>query len=167
MTATGRRRKLPLRAVFGALCAGLALTVAGASPPRAATPLRMVADPQSGIALYGFDPVAYFTEGQPTPGAADFEYRYAGVSWRFRNAGNRAAFATNPEIYAPRFGGYDPLGVARGVATPGHPRLWVRRDDRIYLFQREETRAAFIADPAAAVAAADGRWPQVANELVQ
>ena len=50
-------------------------------------------------------------------------------------------------------------GVARGVATPGHPQLWVRRGDRIYLFHKEETRAAFIADPAYALAAADGRWP--------
>jgi YHS domain-containing protein len=159
--------------LFGAFFRGLravvmaVLIVFGPLLARAATPLRMVADPQSGIALYGFDPVAYFTEGQPALGAADFEYRYAGVSWRFRNEGNRAAFATNPEIYAPRFGGYDPLGVARGVAMPGHPQLWVRRDDRIYLFHREETRAAFIADPATALAAADGRWPQVANELPQ
>jgi hypothetical protein len=114
MTAAGQSRK-SVRAGFAALCAGLALAVCGAAALHAATTERVVADPHTGLALYGFDPVAYFTEGQPAPGAADFEYRFAGVSWRFRNAGNRAAFAANPEIYTPRFGGYDPLGVARGI----------------------------------------------------
>ena len=134
---------------------------------RAATTERVVVDPQTGLALYGFDPVSYFTGGEPVLGAADFEYRFAGASWRFRNEGNRAAFATNPEIYAPRFGGYDPLGVARGVATPGHPQMWVRRDDRIYLFHKAESRAAFAADPDGAVAAAEGRWPQLLKDLIQ
>ena len=79
---------------------------------------------------------------------------FAGVVWRFRNEGNRAAFAADPEVYTPRFGGYDPLGVARGVAAPGFPQLWVRRNDRLYLFHKPETRAAFESDPQAAVAAA-------------
>ncbi len=171
MTATGQRRKWRDAFVFGALSA-VVLTLSslcgGAFGPvsaGSAIVAKVVVDPHSGIALYGFDPVAYFTEGQPTPGASDFEYRYAGTSWRFRNEGNRAAFAANPEVYAPCFGGYDPLGIARGVATPGHPQLWVRRGDRIYLFHKEETRSAFIADPTAALAAAESRWPQVMKDL--
>jgi hypothetical protein len=176
MTAAGRSRKWRGDAAFGGILLALAvpfvavvgssLTVVVPFVARAATTERVVTDPQSGLALYGFDPVSYFTEGQPVPGIAEFEYRHAGVSWRFRNEGNRAAFATNPEIYSPRFGGYDPLGVARGVATPGHPQLWVRRDDRIYLFHKAETRAAFVADAAGAVAAAEGRWPQVMKDLI-
>jgi hypothetical protein len=165
MTAAGQSRKswTAIAAVF----ASLALAVCGPAALRAATSERVVVDPNTGLALYGFDPVSYFTESQPALGAADFEYRFAGVSWRFRNAGNRAAFAADPEVYTPRYGGYDPLGVARGVATPGHPQLWARRDDRIYLFHKPESRAAFAADPDGAVAAAEGRWPQVVKDLVQ
>ena len=143
------------------------LGLAGAVSLQAAVTERVVTDPHSGLALYGFDPVAYFTEGAPAQGDAAIEYRFAGVVWRFRNEGNRAAFAANPEVYTPRFGGYDPLGVARGVATPGHPELWVRRDDRLYLFHKPETRTAFVADPLDAVAAAENRWPQVVKDLVQ
>jgi hypothetical protein len=166
MTAARRSRKSSA-ATICALFAGLALAVGGPAVLRAATSERVVADPHTGLALYGFDPVAYFTRGEPELGAADIEYRFAAVTWRFRNEGNRAAFAANPEIYTPRFGGYDPLGVARGVATPGHPQVWARRDDRIYLFHRVESRAAFAADPDGAVAAAEGRWPQVMQNLVQ
>ena len=80
-------------------------------------------DRHTGLALYGVDPVGYFTERKPIVGRAEFEYRFAGAIWRFDNEGNRAAFA-DPDVYMPRFGGYDPVGVARGVSTPGNPQLW-------------------------------------------
>jgi hypothetical protein len=165
MTATGQSRTLWGVAV--ALLAGLALLSVGGAALRAATTERVVTDPRTGLALYGFDPVAYFTDGAPAQGQAEIEYRFAGAVWRFRNEGNRAAFAADPEVYAPRFGGYDPLGVARGVATPGYAELWVRRNDRLYLFHKPETKAAFEADPQGTVVAAEGRWAQVVRDLVQ
>jgi hypothetical protein len=86
--------------------------------------------------------------------------------WRFRNPGNLAAFVQNPATYMPRFGGYDPLGVARGVATPGHPDLWLIVGDSLYLFHDKTTRDAFAADPDAARAAAEAKWPEVARSLI-
>ena len=148
-----------------ALGAGLLLGLTG-SAPDAATTERVVADRHTGLALYGFDPVAYFTDAKPVPGRADLEYRHAGALWRFRNEGNRAAFAAHPETYLPRFGGYDPIGIARGVATPGHPQLWLRHADRLFLFHSVESRDAFLADPDTALAAAEARWREVENALV-
>ncbi len=73
-------------------------------------------------------------------GRAELELRYGGAIWRFRNEGNRAAFAADPDIYMPRFGGYDPVAVARGAATPGHPELWLIAEQRLYLFYSAEAR---------------------------
>jgi hypothetical protein len=126
---------------------------------------RIVIDRHTGLALYGVDPVAYFTDGKPLVGKEDFEYRYAGATWRFGNEGNRAAFAADPEVYMPRFGGYDPAGVARGVARAGYPQLWAIVHNRLYLFYTADARAAFIADPAAAISPAEARWPDLAREL--
>ena len=70
--------------------------------------------------------MAYFTDAsRMIVGRAEFEHRYAGAIWRFDNEGNRAAFAADPDVYMPRFGGYDPVGIARGVSTAGYPELWV------------------------------------------
>lgn len=163
MTAARQRRKSRvLAAAFGA---GLLLGLAGGAPD-AATTERVVVDRHTGLALYGFDPVAYFTDAKPVPGRADLEYRYAGAVWRFRNEGNRAAFVAHPETYLPRFGGHDPIGIARGVATPGHPQLWLRVADRLFLFHSPESRSAFVADSATATAAAEARWPEVQGSLV-
>jgi YHS domain-containing protein len=135
-------------------------------PAQAATTERIVADPRRGLALSGFDPVAYFTDSKPMLGRGEIEYAFAGVTWRFRNEGNRAAFAEHPEIYTPTFGGYDPVAVARGVAAPGHPQIWAIVGERLYLFYNLEARNAFAADPDSVIAMAEKRWPAVVRTLV-
>ena len=127
---------------------------------------RITSDWRTGLAIHGFDPVAYFTEAGPGPGRAEFEHVHGGTIFRFRNEGNRAAFAADPDVYLPRFGGYDPLALARGVATPGNPLVWLISGNRLYLFHGPETRNAFALDPNAAIAAGDERWPGVMEALV-
>ena len=85
-------------------------------------------------AISGFDPAAYFSEAKPKIGSPDVELRLDGAVWRFQNVGNRAAFAAHPEVYMPRFGGYDPVAIARGTSVEGHPLIWVVIAERLYLF---------------------------------
>jgi hypothetical protein len=133
----------------------------GAVPLGAATTEYVVVDRNTGLAVSGFDPVAYFTDGVALLGKGNFEYGYAGAVWRFRNEGNRAAFEANHDFYMPRFGGYDPVGVARGVGVPGDPRLWLIKVDRLYFFYTEEARATFSAEADQVIATADRMWPAV------
>jgi hypothetical protein len=127
----------------------------------ASTTERIVVDPNRGLALNGFDPVAYFTDGKPLLGRDDLEYAYAGAVFRFRNEGNRAAFIDSPEVYLPAFGGHDPVAVARGVATPGHPQIWLVAGERLYLFYDMRARKTFAAASDVALAAAERKWPAV------
>src|SRR5688572_4501869 len=168
MTAAGRPRKRHLH--WGAvvpLALGLVLAEINAPAPRASTTERIVVDRHTGLALYGIDPVAYFTEGKPVHGRSDFEYSHAGAVWRFNNEGNRAAFAADPDVYMPRYGGYDPVGISRGHATPGFPALWVVFDERLYLFYTADARAAFVANPTSVIASASARWATVKSELAE
>ena len=94
-----------------------------------------------GLRIYGFDPVAYFTDGGPSAGPAEFEYRLAGATWRFRNEGNRAAFADHPEVYMPQFGGYDPVASRAASRSPGHPPLgWSPSSGSICFMTRRRAR---------------------------
>jgi hypothetical protein len=120
-----------------------------------------VVDRHSGLAIGGFDPVAYFTEGAPMLGRGEYEFRHAGAVWRFRNAGNRGAFAADPEFYSPRFGGYDPVGIFGGAGVAGDPRLWIVADERLYLFHSPQNRAEFLRDSRRLIGAADKQWPAV------
>jgi len=157
MRKTGRAILALSLVVFASLFA--------ASPLSAATTELVVSDRLTGIALYGFDPVAYFIDGEAREGVAAFEFNHAGVVWRFRNEGDRAAFAAKPDDYMPRFGGYDPLGVARGISVSGYPSLFVIHDSKLFLFANEENRKAFLANPKEAVDAAAASWPRVVRKL--
>jgi len=162
MTPAGRRGKLCRLGLAVALVA--AVVVAGAGS--AAATEQVVVDRYTGLAISGYDAVAYFTDGRPVPGRGEHEYAFAGVVWRFRNEGNRAAFIADPAVYMPRFSGYDPVGIGRGVAIPGHPRLWHLADQRLYLFYSTEDQETFVLDTARAIAAADRKWPALRHQLV-
>jgi hypothetical protein len=126
---------------------------------------RVVSNGWTGLAIHGFDPVAYFTDARPEAGYPEFEQVVAGTAWRFRNEGNRAAFAAHPDVYLPRYGGHDPVALARGLATAGNPLVWLVVEDRLYLFYGVENRQAFAADPQGAIAAAEAHWPRVSATL--
>ncbi|MGO8911278.1 MAG: YHS domain-containing (seleno)protein [Bradyrhizobium sp.] len=134
---------------------------------QAATTERVVANRFSGLAIEGYDPVAYFVDGSPMIGLPEFEASEAGVVWRFRNEGNRASFVAHPDIYGPQFGGYDPVDLARGVTVAGNPRFWAISGERLYLFAREEHRDAFAADSERFLPRANSRWPALEQDLAQ
>jgi hypothetical protein len=133
----------------------------------AATTERVVVNRFSGLAIEGFDPMAYFVDGRPVRGLPDFEAQLEGAVWRFHNEGNRASFLAHPEIYGPRFGGYDPVYVARGVTLAGNPLFWVVSSERLYLFALEADRDAFAAEPERFLPRAMKRWPELERGLSQ
>jgi hypothetical protein len=157
-----------LASLLGSLVWGsfAALALSGAAA-RAATTERVVVNRFTGLAIEGFDPVAYFVDAQPLVGQEDFEASQAGAVWRFRNEGNRASFVAHPEIYGPQFGGYDPIDLARGVTVAGNPRFWLISGQRLYLFSREQARDDFAADPRRFLPEATERWPVLRQDLAQ
>jgi hypothetical protein len=152
---------------FFALLAGVLAPACPEFAARASTTERVVVNRFSGVAIEGFDPVAYFVLRRPVRGLEDFEAGEGGAVWRFHNEGNRAFFVAHPEIYRPRFGGYDPIDVARGVTFAGNPRFWLISGERLYLFGLEANRDAFAAEPERFLQEANGRWPELQQNLAQ
>jgi hypothetical protein len=166
MTAARQQRKPPL--LFRALL-GIALG-AGIFPPvgvPAATDSQLAINADTGLAISGFDPVAYFTEGKALFGLPEFELNLDGAVWRFSNEGNRGAFEKHPEVYAPRFAGYDPVAIGRSRSVPGHPLIWAVVGQRLYFFYSEQTRGVFLADAGRIIDTAERKWPEVVHGLGQ
>jgi YHS domain-containing protein len=161
MTVARQPRKT--RRTFFALILACEIAAIGVSAAilNAANAEPVLTDRQTGLAISGFDPVAYFSDAAPQEGRAAFEYSHDGATWRFRNEGNRAAFVDDPEIYSPRFGGYDPVAIARGASVPGHPLFWLVSGKRLYFFYSAQARAVFAAEPDRIVAEAERKWPAV------
>ena len=162
MTAARQKRKL--HGAYLAAAVAVALCIC-ASAARASLTQRIVVNWHTGLAISGFDPVAYFTDGKPVVGSPDFELHYGGVIWRFRNTGNRSAFAARPDIYMPQYGGYDPVDVARGLAVAGDPDLWIIAGERLFLFYDDAQRQTFMTDSARFIALSQHEWPDVMATL--
>ena len=162
---TGRRQRK--RSSAGIAAIGWVLCPLLVSPQilHAATTERLISDWHTGLAIGGYDPVAFYTDGEAELGSPDIELAHAGAVWRFRNVGNRAAFAANPDVYMPQFGGYDALGVGQGIAVAGNPSVWTITSGRLFLFYDRQRLENFLADPQRFIGAAERKWPDVLNTL--
>lgn len=136
-----------------------------ASAPASGISERVFHDPLTGIAIGGFDPVAYFTDGMPRRGSPDHEIYWAGGYWRFVSEGNQAAFEAAPEAFAPAYGGHGLVGMAGGFAQESNPELFAIHRNRLFLFYRSTDLPAFRQNPDAMVNAADAAWSRVSATL--
>lgn len=128
---------------------------------------RVVVDRYTGLAIGGVDPVSYFTDAVAVKGSPEFEATSNGAVWRFARESNRAFFLANPDVYEPRFGGYDPVGITTGKTVAGVAQIWVIHEDRLYLFGREENRDTFAANPALYLRDADRIWTKLSETLAR
>lgn len=163
---TAPRQKQKRSAIYCAALAGVAMVLSAiAVPARAGLTQRIVVDWHTGLAIGGYDPVAFFIDGKPKVGSGKFELSYGGVIWRFCNSGNRAAFAERPEVYMPQYGGYDPVDIGRDLAVAGNPALWTIVNERLFLFYDAADRSKFLSDSGRFIAAAQRKWPDVMATL--
>ena len=114
-----------------------------------------------GVAIEGYDPVAYFTEGRPVEGSRAHNFEWRGATWRFASAENRARFVAEPERYAPQYGGYCAWAVAHGYTAGIDPEAWTIHDGRLFLNYDKAIEAKWRADMAAQIVAADAAWPKL------
>jgi YHS domain-containing protein len=122
-------------------------------------------DPLTGVAMDGYDPVSFFTEPQPSLGRSDLELVWAGVPWHFASAANREVFRRAPEIYAPQYGGYGAMGVARGYLSHGNPLIYTVFKQRLYLFYSVANREAFLMTPDKAALDGQAQWEILSQRL--
>jgi YHS domain-containing protein len=115
----------------------------------------------SGLALKGYDPVAYFTEGKPVPGKAEFNASHEGATYRFASAANRDAFLAAPGKYAPQYGGYCAFGMASGYKAPIEPDAWTIVEGKLYLNYDQSARSRWASDIPGYVRKADAQWPAI------
>ena len=113
---------------------------------------------RDGLAILGYDSVAYFTEGRPVQGSPEFEHEWQEARWRFSRAAHRELFAGDPEAYAPQYGGNCAGGMALGVVRRVDPEAWAIVDGKLYLNRAKRYVAGFVEDAPNQIAKANAEW---------
>ena len=132
---------------------------AAAAPAQAPTP-PVAADAQ-GVAIGGYDAVAYFTQSRAVAGTAAHEHRWNGAIWRFASADTRGRFAADPEAFAPRYGGWCAWAMSEGRLAAADPRVWRIVDNRLYLNCSARAQSQWEAGLPETITRADAHWARL------
>ncbi len=136
--------------------AGMAALVAGGRPALAASPEVFNTN---GMAIHGYDPLAYFKSGKPVDGKDAHTLKWMGVTWRFSSAKNMAAFERDPRAYAPQYGGYCAYAMSQGAVATTVPEAWTVHEGKLYLNFSTGVRGIWQTDIPGHIAAANEHWP--------
>ena len=118
----------------------------------------------SGVAVKGYDPVAYFTLGKPAKGDKKFTLEHLGAKWRFSSQENLDLFKAVPDKYAPQYGGYCAWAVSRGYTASIDPEAWKIVEDKLYLNYSKAVQSRWEEEIPANIERADANWPELLKD---
>lgn len=124
---------------------------------------------KNGVAIKGYDPVAYFPDhgGEATKGKKDITAEYNGAVYRFASEANRDVFLSDPEAYAPAYGGWCAYAMADGKPVTVDPKRFEVHDGRLFLFYRDwftDTLKPWQKDRDTLRDRADRAWSEIVEE---
>ena len=111
-----------------------------------------------GKALSGYDAVAYFAVQDAVQGNPQYEYAWNGAKWLFSSQENLEKFRSNPEAYAPQFGGYCAYAVSEGHTANGDPQAWKVVDGKLYLNYSKDVKKMWEQNQAERIQKAGVNW---------
>jgi len=119
---------------------------------------------RNGVAIQGYDPVAFFTDNRPVKGSSQFQSGYQGAKYYFASAEHKAAFDREPAKYAPQFGGYCAYGASQGHPAPVKIEAWQIVNGRLLMQYDLDIKDKFNKDQQGNLHKADQNWPGVVEK---
>jgi len=119
---------------------------------------------KDGIAIKGFDAVAFHTEAKALKGSDHFTYRWKDTNWLFADQANLDLFKKDPEKYAPQYGGYCAYGTADGHKAPTETDTWTVKDNKLYFNYNKKVQEMWNKNQAGYIEKADKNWVEIKDK---
>lgn len=119
---------------------------------------------KQGVALEGYDAVAFFTDNRPVKGQPQFRSDYDGATYYFASADHKAQFDAAPAKYQPQFGGYCAYGASKGDLVTVEIDAFQIYNGRLLMQYSKSVREKFNKDPENNLKRADQNWPQLVEK---
>lgn len=117
-----------------------------------------------GVAIRGYDPVAYFLANKPVAGDKAFSFRWQEVDWYFSSQANLDKFKEAPDKYAPQFGGYCAYGVSDNHKSPTQPEAFTIVDGKLYLNYNPKVKELWLKDTEGHIRRAETNWAELKDK---
>lgn len=118
----------------------------------------------AGKAIKGYDPVAFFKESKPVMGQDSLTYKWKDATWMFASRKNMEDFKSNPEKYAPQYGGYCAYGTSQGHKAPTETDTWTIVNDKLYFNYNKKVQEMWLKDEKTLIEKADQKWTDIKNK---
>ena len=118
---------------------------------------------KDGVAINGYDPVAYFTDGKPVKGESQFQLKWNNAAWQFASKTNLEKFKSQPEKYSPQFGGFCSFGVSKGYKVKSEPDAWTIVNNKLYLNYNLQVKDDWSKDRDNLISVAEKKWTDIKN----
>jgi YHS domain-containing protein len=141
-----------------------ALAVAFAVLSAVAVAAQKVNTSFTGLAIDGYDPVAYFTQNKPVKGTREFTFEFEGATYRFASAAHRDQFAKEPAKYVPQYGAFCAWAVSRGYTADTDPLAWRVVNGKLYLNYNASVQKQWEQDIPGNINKADANWPGLSRK---
>jgi YHS domain-containing protein len=119
---------------------------------------------RDGVALRGYDAVAYVKDGQAVKGRAQYSAEYKGSAFHFSSPAHRDAFAADPAQYAPQYGGFCAFGMSKGYKAATDPAAFTVVNGKLYLNYNRDVQKQWSTDVPGFVALANKQWPAAQSQ---
>lgn len=116
---------------------------------------------RGGLSLEGYDPVAYFLDGEPVVGDPQYRFKWMGTTWQFKSEEHLELFEADPVKFAPQYGGYCAWAAARSNLAEVDPEVWAIVDDKLYLNRNKGIQKDWEANMDEYINLADNYWPNL------
>ncbi len=157
-----------LRKLFAAFALMSSLVIAGTANAGTVTNISNgLTILGSGLAVHGYDVIAYFTKGEPAIGRAKFSATYNDATYRFASKAHLDTFEDDPKKFVPQYGGYCAYGVSVRAKFDGDPRLWKIVDGKLYLNLNEDIQRSWEKDIPGNIKRANRHWKRIATKTPQ
>lgn len=163
VTVQARRTFLFLSVSVIAGTLAVATHLHNATPATAQTP-PVYTGIVKGVAVGGYDPVAYFTENKPVKGNPAIALEHGGAQYHFSSEANRELFKKDPAKYAPQYGGYCAWAVAEGYTAHGDPNHWTISDGKLFLNYNRSVKTTWEKDIPGNLKRSEINWPKLIAE---
>jgi YHS domain-containing protein len=119
---------------------------------------------KTGVAIQGYDPVAFFTDGKPVKGEEKFLIKHEGAIYFFASKEHKDLFKADPAKYTPEFGGYCAYGVSRNKLVEIDVDAFQIADGKLLLQYSKGVRDDFNSDKVGNLAKAKANWPALVTK---
>lgn len=116
---------------------------------------------KNGVAIDGYDPVAYFEDRKAVKGNDGLTYTYKGSTFLFASPSHRESFKKTPEHFAPQFGGFCAYGIAEGTKAKSEGDVWEIVDGKLYLNYDRGIQTKWTRGKEVFIREAEAQWPTV------